>query len=119
MQISAKSEKETGVAYTITAEFRSHRLLGDRFTADTVCEALDRVQRIRSRGFLVKIAGPDGKPVSENDLEAEADGIRSLMAGLGASLDALGVAVNRRAAEPPPRGLDLDDPAQRRRWEQL
>jgi hypothetical protein len=34
-------------------------------------------------------------------------------------LAALAAAVNRRAAEPPPKGPDLDDPAQRRRWEQL
>jgi hypothetical protein len=49
------------VAYTIIA--KCHRLLGDRFTVDTVCEALERVQHIRSRGFLVTIAGPDGEPI--------------------------------------------------------
>jgi hypothetical protein len=79
------SQKEPVVVYTIIAESKNQRLLGDRFTADTVCEALDRVQHIRSRGFQVKIAGPDGKPVSENDLEAEAAGIRSLTAGLARS----------------------------------
>jgi len=52
--------------------------MGDRFTANTVYEALARVRRIRSRGFLVKIAGPDGKTISENELEADAAGIRSL-----------------------------------------
>jgi hypothetical protein len=109
-QISAKVEKEPAVAYTIIA--KCHRLLGDRFTVDTVCEALERVQHIRSRGFLV--AGPDDEPISENELEAEAAGIRSLTAGLGASLDAL--AVNRQAQEPPAKGLDLDDPVQRRRF---
>jgi hypothetical protein len=82
-----RSKKEPAVAYTIIA--KCPPLLGDRFTADTVCEALDRVQRIRSRGFLVTIAGPDGEPISENELEAEAAGIQSLTAGLGASLDAL------------------------------
>jgi hypothetical protein len=107
------------VVYTIIAESKNQRLLGDRFTADTVCEAIDRVQRIRSCGFLVKIAAPDGKPVSENDLKAEAAGIRSLTAGLGASLDGLAVAVNRRSAVPPTKRLDLDYPAQRRRWGEL
>jgi hypothetical protein len=123
MQISAKTKKEPAVAYTIIAEFKIHRLMGDRFTADTASEALDRVQHIRSRGFLVKITGPDGKPVSENNLEAEAAAIRSLTAGLGAltaglgaSLDAF-AAVNKRSAEPPPKGLDLDDPAQRLRFQ--
>jgi hypothetical protein len=104
------------MAYTIIAEFKAHRLLGDRFTADSACEALDSVQSIRSRGFLVKITGPDGKPVSENDLEAESTRIRSLTAGLGASLDALAVTMYWRAQEPPPRGLDLDDPPQRQRF---
>jgi|HubBroStandDraft_6_1064221.scaffolds.fasta_scaffold1760747_1 hypothetical protein len=33
-------------------------------------------------------------------------------------LAALAVVVNKRAAESP-KGLDLDDPVQRRRWEQL
>jgi hypothetical protein len=97
---------------------KNQRLLGDRFTADTVCEALDRVYRIRSCGFLVKIAGPGGKSVCENDLEAEAAGIRSLTAGLGASLDGLAVAASRRTVERGPvKGFDLDDPAQRRCWE--
>jgi hypothetical protein len=105
---------EPAVAYTIIA--KCPPLLGDRFTAVTVCEALDRVQRIRSRGFLVTIAVPDGEPINEDELEAEAAGIRSLMAGLGASLDALAVAVNRRTQEPPAKGLDLDDAVQRRRF---
>jgi hypothetical protein len=102
------------VAYTIIA--KRHRLLGDRFTVDTVCKALDRVQHIRSRGFLVTIAGPNGEPIiiREDELEAEAAGVRSLTAGLGGSLDAL--AVNRRAHEPPAKGLDLDDPVQRLRF---
>jgi hypothetical protein len=105
-----RPKKEPAVAYTIIA--KCPPLLGDRFTADTVCEALDRVQHIRSRGFLVTIAGPDGEPISENELAAEAAGIQSLTAGLGASLDAL--AVSRQ--ESPPKGLDLDDPVQRRRF---
>jgi hypothetical protein len=113
-QISAQVEKEPAVAYTIVA--KCHRLLGGRFTADTVCEALDKVQHIRSRGFLVTIAGPDGEPISENELETEAAGIRSLTAGLSASLDALAVVVNHQAQKPPPEGLDLDDPVQRRRF---
>jgi hypothetical protein len=100
------------MVYTIIA--KCPPLLGDRFTVDTVCEALERVQHIRSCGFLVTIAGPDGEPVSEDELEAEAAGVRSLTAGLGGSLDAL--AVNRRAQEPPAKGLDLDDPMQRRRF---
>jgi hypothetical protein len=66
------------MAYTIIAESQGQRLMGTHFTADTVYEALARVQRIRSRGFLVKLSGPDGKPVSENDLEADAAGIRLL-----------------------------------------
>ena len=66
------------MAYTIIAESKGQRLMGDRFTANTVYEALARVRRIRSRGFLVKIAGPDGKTISENELEADAAGIRSL-----------------------------------------
>jgi hypothetical protein len=112
-------KRKPAVAYTIIAESKNQRLLGDRFTADTVCEALDRVRRIRSCGFLVKIAGPDGKPVSENDLEAEAAGIPSLTAGPEASLDGLAVAASQQSAEPPTKGLDLDDRAQRRRWDEL
>jgi hypothetical protein len=100
-QISAKVEKEPAVAYTIMA--KCHHLLRDRFTVDTVCETLERVKHIRSRGFLVTIAGPDGEPISEDELEAE-----------GGSLDAL--AVNRRAQEPPAKGWDLDDPVRRRRF---
>jgi hypothetical protein len=102
------------VAYTIIA--KCPRLLGDRFSADTVCETLDRVQRIRSRGFLVTIAGPDGEPISENELAAKAAGIWSLTGAPGDSLNALAVAVNRPAQKPPPKGLDLDDPVQRRRF---
>jgi hypothetical protein len=67
------------VAYTIIAEARNQRLLGDRFTADTAHEAFARVQHIRRRGFQVKITGPDGESVSENEL-AEASGSRSARA---------------------------------------
>jgi len=51
--------------------------VGNRFTANTVYEAFARVEHLRGRGFLVKIAGPDDTPVSENELEAEATGILS------------------------------------------
>jgi hypothetical protein len=64
------------LAFTIVAESRGQRILGTRFTADTAYEALARVRRIRSRGFLVKISDPDGKPDSENQLETDAAGIR-------------------------------------------
>jgi hypothetical protein len=77
------------VAYSIIAESGRQRLMGTRFTADTAYEALARVQRIRSRGFLVKISGPDGKPVSENDLEADAAGIRLLRLRPRATLTAM------------------------------
>jgi hypothetical protein len=63
--------KGVPVAYTIIAEARNQRLLGDRFTADTAHEAFARVQHIRRRGFQVKITGPDGESVSENDLVAK------------------------------------------------
>jgi hypothetical protein len=36
---------------------------------------------------------------------------------IAAVLAALAVAVNKPAVEPPPKGLDLDDPERRRRWE--
>jgi hypothetical protein len=72
--------KESPLAYTIIAEARDRRLLGDRFTADTPHEAFARVQHLRRRGFQVKITGPDGESVSENELEAKAAGSRSARA---------------------------------------
>jgi hypothetical protein len=68
------------LAYTIIAEAPNQRLLGDRFTADTAHEAFGRVQDIRRRGFQVKITGPDGDSVSENELETKAAGSRSARA---------------------------------------
>jgi hypothetical protein len=65
------------LAYTIIAETRNQRLLGDRFTADTAHEAFGRVQDIRRRGVQVRITGSDGDLVSENELEAKAAGSRS------------------------------------------
>jgi hypothetical protein len=69
------------LAYTIIAETRNQRLLGDQFTADTAHEAFGGVQDIRRRGGgQVKITGPDGDPVSENGFEAKAAGSRSARA---------------------------------------
>ena len=68
------------MAYTIIAEARNQRLLGDRFTADTAHEAFARVHYIRHRGFEVKISGPDGESVTENQLEAKVASSRSARA---------------------------------------
>jgi hypothetical protein len=76
-QISAKL-KGAAVPYNIIAASNDEQLLSARFTADTVYEALAKVQSIRSRGFLVEITGPDGNAISANELEAEAASIRLL-----------------------------------------
>jgi hypothetical protein len=68
------------LAYTIVAEARDQRLLGDRFTAYTAHEAFARVQHIRRLGFQVKITGPDGESVSEDELDAKGAGSPSARA---------------------------------------